>query len=114
MSSAPNAAIQIERKLRLRIRRRGGRGNRSAGKSVLDLNAHIGGILKTLAPVFSQAAPQQQTDRLRRVLRQAGPVRLGSYHRGENFRDVLALEGLVSRKHFVQHAAERPDVGAPW
>ena len=43
---------------------------------------------------------------------QAVPVRLGFYHCGQNIRYVFAVKHLLPRKHFVQDAAEGPDVSA--
>src|ERR1700680_2195107 len=64
-----------QRKLALWCLRGGGLGSRSTGKRILDLNPHIGGILKALPPVFPQAAPQQQADALWSSVWQPGPVR---------------------------------------
>ncbi len=73
---------------------------------------HVADVVEPLARVLLQAAVQAQPDRVRRTGRQRVPVGLRLDHVGEHFGHVVALEGRLAGDHLVEHAAERPDVGA--
>ena len=60
--------------------------------------------------ILLQAAPQQAANRGRRVAA-ARPVRLALEH-AASVSDTSSPSNARRREHFVEHAAERPDVGA--
>ena len=69
-------------------------------------------IADSLPPVLRETVLDQQTNRRRQVARERRPVRFAAQHRRDHIADVLAVEGAPAREHLVEHAAERPDVGA--
>ena len=64
----------------------------------------------TRPPVLVQAAPEQRPNRRRYLRGQRLPVGIDLQHVGECVRDVLTLERTPAGEHFIEDAAERPDV----
>ena len=80
------------------------------GQRLVDLQASsCGGIEPSIAILF-QTAPQQSVNRDRRVGRQHRWVRLVFENPGQGVGDRVAGEWRAACKHFVEDAAERPDI----
>ena len=67
-------------------------------------------VRDALPTFFRQASTDQRTNRRRHVGGQRRPVRLAFEDGGDRVRHGLARERGAAGQHFVEHAAERPDV----
>ena len=79
---------------------------------VVDFDARVGDVVQPAVRILVQTPPQQLANRRRRVRRQRAPLGLAFENRRNRVRDGLARKRGASRQHLVQHAPERPDVGA--
>ena len=77
-----------------------------------DLEARIADVAKPVGAILLEAPPKQPANRRRRCGRQCRQVRLPRQHRGQQLGHVVAGKRASPGQHFVEHAAERPDVGA--
>jgi hypothetical protein len=80
---------------------------RNRGVRVVNKPPCIGDVAQALSRIFLETA----LDHAPHTCRHAGPLRLCTNHRRHHFADVVTLERTASGHHFVQHAAECPDVG---
>ena len=87
-------------------------GGRRRGR-VVDLQSSAGRRIESSLAILFQTPPQQSADRHRRVGRQDRPVRLAFENRDDGVGDRVAGEWGATREHFVEHAAERPDIRPP-
>ena len=80
---------------------------------ILEVGAHVADVPPPLPHVLLEAAPQQRRHR-RRQRRGGSAVQSGLavQHRGQRVGHGRSREGHASAQEFVEHAAERPDVGA--
>jgi hypothetical protein len=81
-------------------------------QSFLDLQPRVADVAQAMLAIFRQAAPHQPLDDRRQFARQRGPVRIAREDRRHRIRCGVAGERCAASEHLVQHAAERPDVGA--
>src|SRR5438874_1705362 len=77
----------------------------------LDLNSNITGVFEALFGILLQAAAQQDANALRRLGGQSLPVRLAFQDCSKNLGGAFSIEGLLASEQFIEHAAERPNVG---
>ena len=122
-ASAGSEPLANQRSLRFvgrRLARERGPRRRPAMSARLRENADASSITKiavdseadaTTAVAFETALDQRDHGG-RRLGGQRGVVGLAAKHRGERVGDVFAVERAPRRQHLVEHAAERPDVGA--
>ncbi len=80
------------------------------GKRRLQFEAHVADVAHAQLRILLQQ-PLDQCTQARGQRRQRFEVSLFLQDRREHVRHGLALEGLPSGEHLVEHAAERPDVG---
>src|SRR5271156_2731213 len=78
----------------------------------LDFQARITDVAKAQTLLFLQAAFKEVANRLRRFVRERIPIGLGAKDGSQRVGYGVASEGFLRRKHFVENAAERPDVRA--
>jgi len=76
----------------------------------VDGNAGVANCLQPLLRIFLEAAPYQSADRKRRAGWEQRPVRLGFEDGGERVGNAFAGEGPLCCQHFIEQAAESPDV----
>jgi len=81
-------------------------------EGIADLDAGVGDVVQALPRVLGEATLQQSAGRGRRVCGQRFPVWLLLEDRRQRVGDGLARKRPLARQHLVEHAAERPDVGA--
>ena len=103
---------QIPATKRRRRRRRHCRCGRRRLRS-LDQQPQIGRVAQPVLLILLETPAQQLADARARGGRKRAPVRFQPDNRAENLGDIVAVEGAAARQHFVEHAAEREDVGAP-
>jgi hypothetical protein len=85
---------------------------RARGQYLLNFNARLADVAQPLFRIFFQALPQQMADGRGRGIGQRGPRRRGPQRGSDRVGHRLARKRSASRQHLVQHASERPDVGA--
>jgi hypothetical protein len=81
--------------------------------AIEQLEAGIARITHALARVLLQAVVQETARCVRCGRRQRAPIGLASDHRRQRVAEVVAGEGALAGEHLVDHATERPEVGAP-
>ncbi len=69
-------------------------------------------VANTAPAILDEAAYQQCADRFRRLGSQRLPVRFGLQHLRERIAHRRPGKGACAGQHFVEHAAEGPDVAA--
>ena len=84
----------------------------SPGGEVGEQLARVGDRMQALPRFALEAAAQELLDRGRRRSRQAGPVDLARQDRRQRVGHRVGGEEGAAGEHFVDHHAERPDVGA--
>jgi hypothetical protein len=97
--------------VRRRLAVRGAVRQRCCGIAAFDRD--VTGIAEPTRRILLQASSQQLANRGRCSRRQLRHVRICLEQRREHFCEILSLERARARQHFVEHAAERPDVRAP-
>ena len=85
---------------------------RATVERFLDFEARVANVPNAAPGVLLEAALDQLTDARRRVGGQATPLGLALEDRRDRVGGRLAGKRRPRRQHLVQHAAERPDVGA--
>jgi hypothetical protein len=93
-------------------RRSSDQGVGRAGQNFIERDARVADIAQALLGIFSQAACQKHADTGGRVVRQMCPIGIFLDDSGESVGDRLASKGHFATEHFVQDAAEGPDVRA--
>ena len=81
-------------------------------RQVLDRKASIADVVQALLGIAHEGVGEQPAESGRRVRRQGGPVRIARQDLGQRVRAGVARERDAAGQHFIQHAAERPDVRA--
>jgi hypothetical protein len=98
---------------RARRRWRGGNGpGRRLRRARLERQPRLADVAQPPFRVALEAAREQRHDRYRCRGRQRRPVRCAREHGSQGVADRLAAEERAARQHLVEHAPERPDVGA--
>ena len=83
-----------------------------ARRRFLDLESRVRDVAHPPVAILLKAALQQRHHRRRCLPRQRLPVGFGLQDRAEDLDDRVAGKRRPAGQHFVEHAAERPDVGA--
>ncbi len=87
---------------------------RHAGPGVdrLELGARVADVAHAPPRILVEQANEQTAKRLRCPGRQRRPVRLVLHHRRQCRYNIVTGKCAAAREHFVEHAPERPKVGA--
>ena len=93
------------------VRRIACRAQRLSASS--QLNSRVADVPEPALGILFETPLQQSPNAWRAFGRQRLPVRLALENRGDRVGDGVAGERRAAGEHFVEHAAERPDVRPP-
>ena len=89
--------------------------NPDANPAAMNANGrirHVGDIAGAALRILFETAGNDAPNVTWRRRRQSRQIRRALDDRCDHVRGRIPREGRASREHFIQHAAERPDVGA--
>ena len=81
-------------------------------RSLIEQEPDDGDVAEPRPAIFLEAAFQQRAQVRRDIRGKRRPVGLAAHHRGNDIGEIFAVKGARPGEHFVEHAAERPDVAA--